>query len=298
MSGRERAPARCCLQSFIAFEHHGVELRQHAHTTCSLRGCLSTGQSSGGKDPAAACPSLSPRRLLQDVPSCAVVRVSRVSCSPHRPCLVPFLAPSQHGETALHYAAMSGHVAAMELLLAHGADPMAKDMVRAPLGSLMAGGGRREERGNHAFTYNLRSDRWCQRSETSDLERAPARCCMQNLSAFEHHGVELRQHAHTTCSLPGCLSTGQSSGGKDPASACPSPSPRRSLLDVPSCAVLRVSRAHCIARALSPSLPPRRMAGRPSISLRKTAMWRRWSSSWPTAPTRWPKTWYAHHSEA
>ena len=59
--------------------------------------------------------------------------LARVSCSLHRPWLVPFLAPSQGGMTALHYAAMSGHVAAMELLLAHGADPNAKDRVRAPL---------------------------------------------------------------------------------------------------------------------------------------------------------------------
>ena len=67
--------------------------------------------------------------------------------------------------------------------------------------------------------------------------------------------------------------------------------------DVPSCPVVRVSRAHRIARALSPSLPPRRVARRPSISLRRTAMWRRWSSSWPTAPTRTPKKRYAHQSE-
>jgi len=41
---------------------------------------------------------------------------------------------------ALHFAAKNGHVAAMELLLAHGADPMAEDRVRAPPGSLIAKG--------------------------------------------------------------------------------------------------------------------------------------------------------------
>ena len=41
--------------------------------------------------------------------------------------------------TAFHFAAENGHVAAMELLLAHGADPNAKDPVRAPLRSLLAG---------------------------------------------------------------------------------------------------------------------------------------------------------------
>ena len=34
---------------------------------------------------------------------------------------------------ALHLAAENGHVAAMELLLAHGADLNAKGLVRAPL---------------------------------------------------------------------------------------------------------------------------------------------------------------------
>ena len=58
---------------------------------------------------------------------------ARVSCLPHRSCLVPFLAPSQGGKTAFHFAAENGHVAAMEFLLAHGADPKAKDWVRAPL---------------------------------------------------------------------------------------------------------------------------------------------------------------------
>ena len=130
MSDRERAQVRCCLQSLSAFEHHGVELRQHAQT-CSLPGCLGTGQSSAGKDPAAACPSPSPRRLPLVVPSCAVLRACLVLT--HRPCLVHFLAPSQDGRTAFHYAAYNGHVAAMEFLLAHGADPNAKGPVRAPL---------------------------------------------------------------------------------------------------------------------------------------------------------------------
>jgi len=52
------------------------------------------------------------------------------SCSLHRPYRVPFLAPSQGGKTAFHFAAANGHVAAMEFLLAHGADPNAKDWVR------------------------------------------------------------------------------------------------------------------------------------------------------------------------
>ena len=51
----------------------------------------------------------------------------------HRLCLVDFLAPSQNGKTAIHFAAYNGHVAAMEFLLAHGADPKAEDEVRAPL---------------------------------------------------------------------------------------------------------------------------------------------------------------------
>ena len=48
--------------------------------------------------------------------------------------------------TAFHNAAVNGHVAAMELLLAHGADPNAKNEVRAPLGSFMPWG--RKERGS------------------------------------------------------------------------------------------------------------------------------------------------------
>ena len=35
--------------------------------------------------------------------------------------------------TAFHFAAENRHVAAMEFLLAHGADPKAKDEVRTPL---------------------------------------------------------------------------------------------------------------------------------------------------------------------
>ena len=62
-----------------------------------------------------------------------VLYLARVSCSLHRPWLVPFLAPWQDGMTAFHFAAKNGHLAAMELLLAHGADPKAKDVVRAPL---------------------------------------------------------------------------------------------------------------------------------------------------------------------
>ena len=67
-------------------------------------------------------------------PPCALRE--RVSCSLHRPCRVPFLAPSQYGRTAFHLAAENGHVAAMELLAAMGADPNAKDGVRAPRGAL------------------------------------------------------------------------------------------------------------------------------------------------------------------
>ena len=65
------------------------------------------------------------------MPSCAVLRACLVLT--HRPCLDPFLAPSQYGITAFHFAAENRHVAAMEFLLAHGADPKAKDGVRAPL---------------------------------------------------------------------------------------------------------------------------------------------------------------------
>ena len=81
------------------------------------------------------------------------------SHSLHRPCRVSFLAPSQYGRTAFHYAAANGHVAAMEFLLAHGADLNAKTNVRAPLGSLMTNGERREgvrvqrcSRASHACT--------------------------------------------------------------------------------------------------------------------------------------------------
>ena len=60
---------------------------------------------------------------------------ARVSCSLHRPCRVLFLAPSKNGKTALHVAAKKGRVAAMEFLLAKGADKNAKGKVRAPLGA-------------------------------------------------------------------------------------------------------------------------------------------------------------------
>jgi len=64
--------------------------------------------------------------------------------------------------------------------------------------------------------YNLiylKSDPRRQKSEMSDRERASARCCLQSFTAFEHHGVEIRQHAHTACSLlkASCLSTAQRS---------------------------------------------------------------------------------------
>jgi len=75
-----------------------------------------------------------------------VLCFARVSCSPHRPCCVPFLAPSQHGKTAFYLAAENGHVAAMEFFLAHGADPNAKDKVPV-LAPLEAYGLRVKERG-------------------------------------------------------------------------------------------------------------------------------------------------------
>ena len=68
--------------------------------------------------------------------SCPPLCFARVSCSLHRPCRVPFLAPSQFGSTAFHYAAENGHVVVMELLAAMGADLNAKDKVRAPLEAL------------------------------------------------------------------------------------------------------------------------------------------------------------------
>jgi len=59
--------------------------------------------------------------------------------------LGPFCATSQDGKTALHYAAENGLEAVMEALAAKGADLNAATKVRAPLGSLMAGGaGERE----------------------------------------------------------------------------------------------------------------------------------------------------------
>ena len=98
----------------------------------SPAGCA-RGKGVCGKGPAAARTAPSPRRLLlAEPPLC----FARVSCSLHRPCRVPFLAPSQDGKTAFHLAAENGHVAAMELLLAHGADLNAKDRVRAPLEAL------------------------------------------------------------------------------------------------------------------------------------------------------------------
>ena len=98
----------------------------------SPAGCA-RGEGVRSKDPAAARTAPSPRRSLLAVPP--PLCFARVSCSLHRPCRVPFLAPSQNGNTAFHLAAENGHVAAMELLLAHGADPNAKDGVRAPLGA-------------------------------------------------------------------------------------------------------------------------------------------------------------------
>ena len=58
---------------------------------------------------------------------------ARVSCSPHRPCLVPFLALSQDGNTALHFAAKYGDclTAVVLALLGAGADRTAKDRVSA-----------------------------------------------------------------------------------------------------------------------------------------------------------------------
>ena len=139
-SDREKAPARCCLHNFIAFEHHGVELWQHAYASCSQPGWLSTGQKEF------AAKSLLLRALpfpepTKDTRDCALLCCgARVSCLMHRPCRVPFLVPSQYGKTALLYAAENGHVAAMELLLACGADLNAMDGVRAPLGSFLTGG--------------------------------------------------------------------------------------------------------------------------------------------------------------
>jgi len=58
---------------------------------------------------------------------------ARVSFSPHRPCLVLFLAPSQRGTTAFHYAAELGQcsTAGVLALLAAGADRTAKNRVSA-----------------------------------------------------------------------------------------------------------------------------------------------------------------------
>jgi len=42
---------------------------------------------------------------------------------------------------------MNGHVAAMEFLLAHGADPLAVSKVHAPIGALWLGGKKRGRKG-------------------------------------------------------------------------------------------------------------------------------------------------------
>jgi len=126
---RERAPARCCLPCFIAVEHHSVSPAAAAASTVP-------------PEPTSMLLCAPPRaqrgfsRTCFPVLCCAA---ARVPCSLHRPCRVPFLAPSQDGMTAFHFAAKNGHVAAMELLLAHGADPNAKDKVRAPLEALWLG---------------------------------------------------------------------------------------------------------------------------------------------------------------
>ena len=97
----------------------------------------------------------------------------------------------------------------------------------------------------HTITFYFKSGSRNQGPETRDRERAPARCCLQSLSAFEHHGVELRQHAHTTCAQPGWLSTGQRSLQQRPCCCAHRPeptevTPSRALM----CCALRVSRAH------------------------------------------------------
>jgi len=62
-----------------------------------------------------------------------VLYLARVSCSLHRPWLVPFLAPSQRCMTAFHYA-VQNYVcppAGVLALLAAGADRTAKNRVSA-----------------------------------------------------------------------------------------------------------------------------------------------------------------------
>ena len=65
------------------------------------------------------------------MPSCAVLRACLVLT--HRPCLVPFLAPSQLGTTALHWVLMGDKctTAGVLALLGAGADRTAKDWVSA-----------------------------------------------------------------------------------------------------------------------------------------------------------------------
>jgi len=61
-----------------------------------------------------------------------------------------------HGEMAFHCAAVGGHVAAMEFLLAHGADPLAKDEHGAAMELLLAHGAdpnAKDESGMTAFHY-------------------------------------------------------------------------------------------------------------------------------------------------
>ena len=91
---RERAPARCCLQSLSAFEHHGHELRQHAHTTCSQLGCLRQGKRSLQQRPCYCAHRPKPTDVTPGRASPVLCCAVRVSCLLHRPCHVPFLAPS------------------------------------------------------------------------------------------------------------------------------------------------------------------------------------------------------------
>ena len=74
--------------------------------------------------------------------------------------------------TAFDFAAGKVHVAAMELLLAHGADPNAKDEVRVPLGSLMAGGKREREEGCSAALGPVMR---CAQARMSRLHKSCAR---------------------------------------------------------------------------------------------------------------------------
>jgi hypothetical protein len=55
------------------------------------------------------------------------------------------------GQTALMNAAMFGHRAIVDLLLAHGADPAAADMVGNTPSSLA------EKQGNHAMVEHLKA---------------------------------------------------------------------------------------------------------------------------------------------